>query len=265
MNTANTRIFNFGLNGARVKLRRRRQRSLRMRDASSTTVLLAPSERAVLDVLFETPGDVRLEHRTPDHVYDLGTVLRRSGARRRGRRVVRHPAHRSRAAPPSISRSTTTSSVRRTRCSPSGPRCRSSTATTTRPANRLPRLPDAPRGHRVVRRHLPEVRDEAGAGAVRTPDADAVHLPDARRDRRRWAATCPLCGMTLLRSDARRRQRRARPRRAAQPRTRRQHRVGRRHGRRSTAQTNTSNMIWQLIDRRDRREERGHLLEVHGG
>jgi FtsP/CotA-like multicopper oxidase with cupredoxin domain len=35
-------------------------------------VLLAPSERAVIDVLFDTPGQVRLEHRTPDHVYDLG-------------------------------------------------------------------------------------------------------------------------------------------------------------------------------------------------
>jgi FtsP/CotA-like multicopper oxidase with cupredoxin domain len=35
-------------------------------------VLLSPSERAVVDVLFDSPGDVRLEHRTPDHVYDLG-------------------------------------------------------------------------------------------------------------------------------------------------------------------------------------------------
>ena len=35
-------------------------------------VLLAPSERAVLDVLFDTVGEVRLEHRTPDRVYDLG-------------------------------------------------------------------------------------------------------------------------------------------------------------------------------------------------
>jgi FtsP/CotA-like multicopper oxidase with cupredoxin domain len=35
-------------------------------------VMLAPSERAVVDVLFDTPGDVRLEHRTPDHSYDLG-------------------------------------------------------------------------------------------------------------------------------------------------------------------------------------------------
>ena len=35
-------------------------------------VLLAPSERAVVDVLFDAPGEVRLEHRTPDRVYDLG-------------------------------------------------------------------------------------------------------------------------------------------------------------------------------------------------
>ena len=35
-------------------------------------MLLAPSERAVLDVLFDTAGEVRLEHRTPDRIYDLG-------------------------------------------------------------------------------------------------------------------------------------------------------------------------------------------------
>jgi FtsP/CotA-like multicopper oxidase with cupredoxin domain len=35
-------------------------------------VMLAPSERAVLDVMVDTPGEARLEHRTPDHVYDLG-------------------------------------------------------------------------------------------------------------------------------------------------------------------------------------------------
>jgi FtsP/CotA-like multicopper oxidase with cupredoxin domain len=36
-------------------------------------VLLSPSERAVVDVFFESPEDVHLEHRTPDHVYDLGS------------------------------------------------------------------------------------------------------------------------------------------------------------------------------------------------
>src|SRR5207302_1488636 len=37
-------------------------------------VMLAPSERAVMDVLFETKGVARLEHRTPDRVYDLGSI-----------------------------------------------------------------------------------------------------------------------------------------------------------------------------------------------
>jgi FtsP/CotA-like multicopper oxidase with cupredoxin domain len=71
VNTANTRIFNFAVRGARMKLvggdsgRYEREQFV-------DEVLLAPSERSVIDVLFDTPGEVRLEHRTPDHVYDLG-------------------------------------------------------------------------------------------------------------------------------------------------------------------------------------------------
>jgi hypothetical protein len=42
------------------------------RESFVDEVLLAPSERAIIDVLFDTPGDVRLEHRTPDRTYDLG-------------------------------------------------------------------------------------------------------------------------------------------------------------------------------------------------
>src|SRR3954464_8020576 len=37
-------------------------------------VVLAPSERAILDVLFEQPGALVLEHRTPEKTYRLGTV-----------------------------------------------------------------------------------------------------------------------------------------------------------------------------------------------
>jgi FtsP/CotA-like multicopper oxidase with cupredoxin domain len=72
VNTANTRIFNFALRGNRMKLiggdsgRYEHERFVE-------DVLLAPSERAVVDVLFDTPGEVRLEHRTPDHTYDLGS------------------------------------------------------------------------------------------------------------------------------------------------------------------------------------------------
>ena len=73
VNTANTRIFKFGIRGARMKLvggdSGRYEHETFVDD-----VLLAPSERAVIDVLFDQPGDVALEHRTPDHVYDLGTI-----------------------------------------------------------------------------------------------------------------------------------------------------------------------------------------------
>jgi FtsP/CotA-like multicopper oxidase with cupredoxin domain len=71
VNTANTRIFNFAVRGARAKLVGGDSGRYE-RETFTGEVLLAPSERAVVDVLFDTPGQVRLEHRTPDHVYDLG-------------------------------------------------------------------------------------------------------------------------------------------------------------------------------------------------
>jgi FtsP/CotA-like multicopper oxidase with cupredoxin domain len=72
VNTANTRIFNFALRGgARMKLVGG-DSGRHERETFVEEVLLSPSERAVVDVLFDTPGEARLEHRTPDHVYDLG-------------------------------------------------------------------------------------------------------------------------------------------------------------------------------------------------
>src|SRR6266508_2544564 len=71
VNTANTRIFNFALGGARMKLVGGDSGRYE-RETLVDEVMLAPSERAVVDVLFDTPGEARLEHRTPDHVYDLG-------------------------------------------------------------------------------------------------------------------------------------------------------------------------------------------------
>jgi FtsP/CotA-like multicopper oxidase with cupredoxin domain len=71
VNTANTRIFNFALRDARMKLIGGDSGRYE-RESFVDAVLLAPSERAVVDVLFSDPGEVRLEHRTPDHVYDLG-------------------------------------------------------------------------------------------------------------------------------------------------------------------------------------------------
>ena len=71
VNTANTRIFNIALPGARMKLVGGDSGRYE-RETFVDEVLLSPSERAVVDVLFEAPGDVRLEHRTPDHTYVLG-------------------------------------------------------------------------------------------------------------------------------------------------------------------------------------------------
>jgi FtsP/CotA-like multicopper oxidase with cupredoxin domain len=72
-NTANTRIFNLAVKGAVMKLvggdSGRYERETRVDD-----VLIAPSERAVVDVLFDQPGAVALEHRTPDRTYTLGTI-----------------------------------------------------------------------------------------------------------------------------------------------------------------------------------------------
>jgi FtsP/CotA-like multicopper oxidase with cupredoxin domain len=79
VNTANTRIFNFAIRGARAKLVG--GDSGRYEHETFTgEVLLAPSERAVIDVLFDTPGQVRLEHRTPGHTYDLGAFTVTEGA-----------------------------------------------------------------------------------------------------------------------------------------------------------------------------------------
>ena len=79
VNTANTRIFNFAIRGARAKLVGGDSGRYE-RETFIDEVLLAPSERAVVDVLFDTPGQVRLEHRTPGHTYDLGAFTVTQGA-----------------------------------------------------------------------------------------------------------------------------------------------------------------------------------------
>ena len=42
--------------------------------AISPRVLLAPSERVVVDVLVESPGELALEHHTPDRTYRLAAI-----------------------------------------------------------------------------------------------------------------------------------------------------------------------------------------------
>jgi FtsP/CotA-like multicopper oxidase with cupredoxin domain len=63
-NTANTRVFNVALPGARIKHVGGDGGRVE-REELVDSVVIAPSERVVIDVLFEQPGPVTLEHRTP--------------------------------------------------------------------------------------------------------------------------------------------------------------------------------------------------------
>src|SRR5918994_2952717 len=71
--TANTRVFKVGVTGARMKLvggdSGRHEREEMVED-----VVLAPSERVVVDVLVDQPGVATLEHRTPERNYALAAI-----------------------------------------------------------------------------------------------------------------------------------------------------------------------------------------------
>jgi FtsP/CotA-like multicopper oxidase with cupredoxin domain len=72
-NTANTRIFDVVVNGGVMKLVGGDSGRYE-RETLVESVLLSPSERAVVDVLFDRPGDAALEHRTPERTYRLGGI-----------------------------------------------------------------------------------------------------------------------------------------------------------------------------------------------
>jgi FtsP/CotA-like multicopper oxidase with cupredoxin domain len=73
-NTANTRVFNVRLPGARMKLVGGDSGRYEHEELVDE-VLLAPSERAVVDVLVGQPGQLELQHRTPDRAYRLAGVV----------------------------------------------------------------------------------------------------------------------------------------------------------------------------------------------
>jgi FtsP/CotA-like multicopper oxidase with cupredoxin domain len=71
--TANTRVFKVKLPGARMKLVGGDSGRVE-HEQSVEDVVLAPSERVVVDALFERPGELALEHHTPDRVYRLAAI-----------------------------------------------------------------------------------------------------------------------------------------------------------------------------------------------
>ncbi len=72
-NTANTRVFNVCVPGARMKLVGADSGHCE-REELVDEVLLAPSERIVVDVRFDEPGKLALEHRTPEKSYRLAAI-----------------------------------------------------------------------------------------------------------------------------------------------------------------------------------------------
>jgi FtsP/CotA-like multicopper oxidase with cupredoxin domain len=72
-NTANSRVFKVALPGARMKLVGGDSGHVE-HEQFVEDVILAPSERVVIDVLFDRAGELRLEHHTPHRVYPLAAI-----------------------------------------------------------------------------------------------------------------------------------------------------------------------------------------------
>jgi FtsP/CotA-like multicopper oxidase with cupredoxin domain len=71
--TANTRVFRVKLPGARMKLVGGDSGRYEHEELVDE-VVVAPSERVIVDVLFDEPGELALEHHTPDRVYRLAAI-----------------------------------------------------------------------------------------------------------------------------------------------------------------------------------------------
>ena len=72
-NTANTRVFKVALPGARMKLVGGDSGRVEHEQLVESAIL-APSERVIVDVMFDRPGDFVLEHQTPERAYRLADV-----------------------------------------------------------------------------------------------------------------------------------------------------------------------------------------------
>jgi suppressor of ftsI len=72
-NVASTRPLNLVIPGAKLKLVGGDNGKYE-RETYAASVLLSPSERAVIEVLFEKPGTFKLQNQTPQKNYDLATI-----------------------------------------------------------------------------------------------------------------------------------------------------------------------------------------------
>ena len=72
-NSANTRVFNFSIPNTRMKLVGGDSGKYE-REAWVDSVILGPSERAVVEIWFNESGDYKITHKTPEKTYSMGTV-----------------------------------------------------------------------------------------------------------------------------------------------------------------------------------------------
>lgn len=72
-NTASTRTFNVSIPNAKMKLVGA-DGSKYERETFVDSVVISPSERAIVEVLFDKPGTYTLQHKTPEKTYTLGTI-----------------------------------------------------------------------------------------------------------------------------------------------------------------------------------------------
>ncbi len=73
-NSANTRVFNVWITDAQMKLVGGDNGKYE-RETFVDSVLLGPSERAIVDVYFSDKGEYTLIHSTPDKTYELGSIF----------------------------------------------------------------------------------------------------------------------------------------------------------------------------------------------
>ncbi len=72
-NSANTRTFNISIPGTKLKLVGADGGKYE-REMWSNSVILSPSERAIVEVFFANAGSYTLQHQTPERTYPLGII-----------------------------------------------------------------------------------------------------------------------------------------------------------------------------------------------
>ena len=72
-NTANTRVFNLAIPGGKMKLVGGDNGKYE-RETFVDSVIIGPSERAVVEVLFSKAGEYAIEHHTPKKTYTMGAI-----------------------------------------------------------------------------------------------------------------------------------------------------------------------------------------------